>query len=379
MNKKLLSLAVGAALGATPLFAQADVVVYGQLNAEIASEDTDSGFAGSLSRSGSGNAIDALNRSDDSASTVDGTTMEDNKRGRLGIKASEKLANGLTAIAKFEWQVDTTDADSNDGDRESLVGLKGGFGEVQFGSLKAAYKYTGGVKYDPFVTTNLEARRYGGMLNGRFGQNSFLRNSIGYITPNMGGLKGWVTYSPDDGSSDNGRGTDQGDWSASLAYSAGNWEVFIAGTQDNGDGEDSINGRSGAVTTNGIAASTGDFTAYKIGGKFKFGNHTFLGQYEQAEDDANVANVDTIDMFFLGYHLQMGNNTFVAQYGDSTVEHVGGLNDQEGQYYALGLVHKMSKKTRVYGGYRKTEVDNVGGGTSNAEGDVVSLGLRVDF
>lgn len=375
MNKKLLSLAIGAALGAAPLFAQADVVVYGQLGAEIANEDTDTG-----PYSLDGRGIQGLNRSDDNAVTVNGVTMEDNKRGRLGIKASEKLANGMTAIAKFEWQVDTTDGNITDGQRDSYVGLKGNFGEVQFGSLKGAYKYTGGVTYDPFVTTNMEARRYGGMLTGVFGTNAFLRNSIGYMTPSFGGLKGWVTYSPDEGSSNNGRGTDKGDWTASLKYDGGNWEAFVAGTQDNADGETAINGGTGvSVTPNPLAAGSGDFTAWKVGGKYKLGNHTFLAQYEDAEDDAT--GVDKIKIFFVGYHLQMGNNTFVAQYGDSTVEYdASASSDQEGQYYALGLIHKMSKKTRVYGGYRKTEVDNAGGvAGSNPSGDVWSLGMRVDF
>lgn len=42
--------------------------------------------------------------------------------------------------------------------RDLMVGLKGGFGTLELGSLKSAYKYGGGVKYDPFVATMLEAR-----------------------------------------------------------------------------------------------------------------------------------------------------------------------------------------------------------------------------
>ena len=105
--------------------------------------------------------------------TTEGWTTEDNARGRFGIKASEDLGGGLTAIAKYEWKADTTDNKSGgniasvdiaesiigsdlngDGDstdivtvnvtsdasltsRESYVGLKGGFGTIMLGNLKS--------------------------------------------------------------------------------------------------------------------------------------------------------------------------------------------------------------------------------------------------
>ena len=349
MNKKLLSLAVGAAMGATPLFAQADVVVYGQLQAELATIDSDG-----VATAPDGVVVSRRGNDAFAGSDIDLRNMDDNKRGRLGVKAAEKLGNGMTAIAKFEWQVDTTLADPNDGTRESYVGLKGGWGTFTAGSLKSAYKYTGGVKYDPFVTTYLEARRHGGMSTGTFGHNAFMQDSLGY-EGKFGGVHVWATYSVDETGNGN---NDDGDYSASLAYSPGNWEVFVA-TAHNED-----NSGAGA-----------DYDAMKIGGKFKFGNNTILGQYEQTEDDAT--NVDG-EIWFLGYHLQFGNNTFVAQYGNGTAEYA--TTDQESDYYAIGLIHKMSKKTRVFTGYSKTELENSGGNAAaDGDRDAFTVGLRVDF
>jgi hypothetical protein len=45
--------------------------------------------------------------------------------------------------------------------RESMVGLRGGLGTLELGRLETPYKYSGGVKYDPFVATSLEARGAG--------------------------------------------------------------------------------------------------------------------------------------------------------------------------------------------------------------------------
>lgn len=355
MNKKLLSLAVGAALGAAPLFAQADVVVYGHLQAELAQIDSDA-----VATAPDGVVVQRRGNDGFGASEIDVRNFDDNKRGRLGVKASEKLGNGMTAIAKFEWQVDTTLGDPNDGDRESYVGLKGGWGTFTAGSLKSAYKYTGGVTYDPFVTTYLEARRHGGMSVGTFGHNAFMQDSIGY-EGKFGGFRVWATYSLDETGNGN---NDDGDYSASLTYGAGNWEAFVATAHN----EDNSTG------------ATFDYDAWKVGGKFGFGNNTFLAQYENTEQDTVGGSTDG-EIWFLGYHLKMGNNTLVAQYGNGTAEFGGaGLTDQESDYFALGVIHKMSKKTRVFAGYAKTELEN-SGGTSGDDGDrdAITVGMRVDF
>jgi predicted porin len=327
MNKKLLALAVGAALGTAPMMASAGVKVYGQAQVEIASED-----AGTASSQ---------------------TTVEDNARGRMGVKASEKLGNGMTAIAKFEWKIDTTEGGRDTGQRESFVGLKGGFGTLQLGNLKSGYKYTGGVKYDPFVATNLEARGTGGMSkgelgNGSFGHNSFMNNAIGYMSPKMGALSAWVTYSPDEAGTSKGS---DGDYTLGVKYKAKNFEVFVA-----------------AVNNDDAAGGDG----VKFGGQFKMGMHKISAQVENLSGNTGntaIGNVDA-DLWFVGYQGKFGNNILVAQFGNRDVD--GAANDTD--YYALGVIHKMSKQTRVFAGFRSTD-----GGTSATETDVFSIGMRKDF
>src|SRR3990167_11228870 len=86
MNKKLLAIAVGATLVAPMLAAQADVKVYGRIYAELASEKKGS------------------------PATFDGITQDDNQgEGRLGVKITEDLGNGLKAIGQIEWQLDIND------------------------------------------------------------------------------------------------------------------------------------------------------------------------------------------------------------------------------------------------------------------------------
>ncbi len=350
MNKKLLSVAIGAALGAAPLFAQADVVVYGQLQAELANINADNLSTDGVVLQGS------------QFNGFDGRNMDDFKRGRLGVKASEKLGNGMTAIAKFEWQVDTTQGDPNDGNRESYVGLKGGWGTFTAGALKSAYKYTGGVTYDAFITTYLEARRHGGMATGVFGQNGFMTDSLGY-EGKFGGFKIWATYSPDESAAGGPGGVDDGDYTASLSFNPGNWEAFVAVAHNEDNSPAGLN-----------------YDAWKVGGKYKFGNNTFLAQYEDTQQDMAGGGSNDGKIWFLGYHLQMGNNTLVAQYGNGKADVASSSIDQKDDYYAVGVIHKMSKKTRVFGGYAYTDVNDANG-VASADGnrDAWTVGMRVDF
>jgi len=77
---------------------------------------------------------------------VNGVTTVDNWQARrhascFGIKGNRDLGNGLSAVYKFEWQVDyEQSADAGLDRRNMYVGLKGGFGEVQFVSAWFSFK-----------------------------------------------------------------------------------------------------------------------------------------------------------------------------------------------------------------------------------------------
>ncbi|GMR20571.1 MAG: trimeric porin PorB [Gammaproteobacteria bacterium] len=386
MNKKLLLAAFSAALVA-PLAANAGITVYGHMNAELAQETSVIDTNG-----------DGVNNGDDHG----GFTVEDNARGRVGIKGSEDLGGGLKGIAQAEWKIDTTQGGQGVGQRVAYAGLKGGFGTFQIGKLKTPYKYFGGVKYDPFVTTNLEARKNGGMSGGSagkfdgadasssFGHNSFQADSLGYISPNWGGLKIWAvlgldqkgddrnkedTCTDDDGCTGAGGGN-YGDYQLGLKYGmkgAVPWEVgFVQNL--NASRDDTTAGR-------------GDVVAFKVFGSvgFKTGGlkHKIVLQNEGITESQNAAGASerTEGLLFLGYHLGLGKTTIVAQGSTGVVDYdVVGGEDQTVQYLAVGAVHKFSKKTRVYGGYRSSTWTDFGG-TLDAEKaeTAITVGIRKDL
>ncbi len=334
MNKKLIAIVAGASL-ALPMAASADVSVYGAAQVEIASFDRDQ-----ASVTGS--------------EVTDGIDLVDNARGRFGVKASEDLGNGLKGIANFEWKVDTVDNDSDSTSKASLtgrtalVGLTGGFGTFVMGNLKSPYKYAGGVKYDPFVATTLEARGNAGMSGKESGvsyagHNGFVPDTIAYVTPKIaGGFVAQLAYGPSE---------DDGAIVTSFMYKQKNWEAFVA-TFDAGD---RIN-------------LTQSYSTVKFGGQFKMGNHKISAQIENADDEVKGTEPTYA---FVGYQGKFGSNTLVAQFGQRDDDTAA---DEGTSYASIGVIHKFSKTTRVFGGFRSTSPD-----AENTDETVISVGLRKDF
>ncbi len=214
--------------------------------------------------------------------------------------------------------------------------------------MKSAYKYTGGVKYDPFVATLIEARGANGMSggelgNGQYGHNSFLGNAIGYMSPKIGGgFTGWATFSPDEGA---GSG---GDYSFGLQFAQKAWEVFVAG-----------------VRNDETVGAGGD--AIKFGGMYKFGNFKVVGQYETLSFE--TAGTPDTDIYFVGGQAKFGNNVLVAQFGNK--DPGGAASDLD--YFTIGLIHNLSKKTRLTAGFRSYDT------SATTETETFAVGMRMKF
>lgn len=346
-NKKLLTMAIGATLIAPGLAAQADVKIYGQIYGELASEKK--------------------------GTTFSGTTQDDDQgNGRLGVLVSEDLGNGLKAIGNIEWSVDVSDncaAPSATGTscavftkRVGNVGIAGGFGEIAMGTFHVAYKTTGGVLYDPFVATSLQARpgtptsnvSGGGMSGSDFGHGAYVDHMVQYKTPNFGGFTAQVQYSFDEGTSGTATGN-KGDTAVGLKYGTKDWEVIWAYAKD----ADTDNNKSNGKT---------DKSNKKIGGKVKFGAFTVAGQYEY---DAQLGTLDAADgkYLFLSGAYQIGAWTPVLNYGKYNAD----AANKDATYTALGVKYAFSKNATGILGYRKTNADD---NTKDTKSTVLGLELK---
>ena len=188
MNKKLVAVAV-AGLLAAPMAAQAqtaNVTLYGRLNLDmevIINAKNDNTAPGN-------NAKQNIYRVNSNSS-------------RLGVRGSEALGGGLSAIFQIESSVAPTNGGglgATLGTRETFVGLQGGWGTAKMGYFLGPYDDIAPIWGSvPTLITGILGTsalwsntgwggnsQYGGAFDDR------LANSVRYDTPNIAGFTGSI-------------------------------------------------------------------------------------------------------------------------------------------------------------------------------------------
>lgn len=175
MNKKLMAVAVAGALAAPAMaFAQASTVqIYGLLNAEYGFVNQPDTAAGASRHNADGLRSGAS---------------------RIGFKGEEKLGSGMSAWFQCESDIrflaGTNTATAAAGswcDRNSAIGLKGGFGNFFVGTWDTPIKQAVAATRILNETGFLGAQHL--LLSGAiFDGSKRVNMSLNYVTPNFGGF-----------------------------------------------------------------------------------------------------------------------------------------------------------------------------------------------
>lgn len=364
MNKKLLTAAIGAALVAGPMLAQADVKLYGKLHVSVDYLDA---RASTQPHSGK-------------------TSTVSSNASRWGISVSEKLGGGLTAIGKLEQGIDATGETAAQGVRNRYVGLKGKFGQVLAGTHDTPLK-------EISRTTELFPEYVGDSRNlvgvGGLGWDLRPANAIRYDSPSLNGFVANYLHSTDStattGVEDNRRRLD----SIGVKYAKGPLYVAYA--------RESHRVGIAAATTYSQTSETGD----RLGASYNFGAFKLVAMWQDVKDLGGTVTGDTSikrKTWGVGGAYTAGNNVFKAQYykAGSTNATAGTSIDNSGaKMWAIGWDHLFSKTTKAYIAYAKTDNDAAGAFTVNGNSDGVhgdkvttgtggdpaawSVGMIVDF
>jgi predicted porin len=355
MKKQLLAAAVATAIAA-PMAASADVTVYGLLHYSIDSYDLDNNTAGAWAGTGS----DAL------ATGYDGSAVNSHTS-RFGIKGSEDLGNGLSAVFQMEFDISGDDLGGVNNNRNTYVALAGSWGVAGIGQVDTPFKSS---------TASLD------IFNEQVGDNNQLffddvraQDAVFYMSPNWNGFSfvGAVVIPSRDNDADGIEAT-----SIAAMYSNGPWYASLAYEDISGEYVDALYSGVGAVT-DGM-----DYDKWRLGlGWTANGWHVgFI--YEDREID----NLDTLGLDNDGESWQLsasytaGNNTFKVAYGeaDGAVNSSGAtFNVDDAEAWSIGIDHKLSNRTKVYAAYADYNDDGQGGATTDNGADVLSLGIVHTF
>lgn len=292
----------------------------------------------------------------------EGTVLENNFS-LLGVKGSEKIADGIDVVYQMEFQVEnTTQTKDKSGDdvvfkaRNTFLGLKTAAGTVLVGRNDTVFKQAeGGV--DLFGNSNADIDRLvGGQTRSADG--------IWYYSPKIADLVTInATYLMEDNHASD---KEQYAFSATVGdkkFKAQNYYVAAAYNK----------GISGIDAYRGVAqVKLGDF---KVGGLFQNSESVVDGS-----EDGNT--------YFVNVAYNLNGVNLKAEYGKdeagfgkySRLANNG--TDIDAQVITVGADYRVAKSTLVYGHYAMYEGDykNAGGVTVDLEDDdVFTVGVRYDF
>jgi predicted porin len=321
-TKKIVA---GAALLALAAAAQAQVKVYGSVEATVGSFKAPGQKA--VTKVDSGQMMTSF----------------------LGFSGSEDLGGGL----KAEFVLETFLATDNGGvvpnnagqywGRGSNIALSGGFGKVALGQYDNAL-FTYGYTYNPFGSsmgfspTMRHFYSLGSLGNAKgaaLGVDTGWVNSITYETPTIAGFAANLQVTPKETSAAGAKNS----VTVGASYNAGPFSAGLAYM----DADDQ---------QSAAAAYTKDQKVTSLGASYDFGVAKAFGQYTVVNNA--VAADETI--FQVGASAPVtAAGTVLASYGQYKTKN-GGTKDT---IFSLGYDHMISKRTDVYAVISNEKVTNV--------------------
>lgn len=332
MKKTLVALAALAVVGAAS--AQSFVKISGMVDATF--------------QYGSGDVANkyALGNSGLNSSELVFSSMEDLGGGlRAGFILSAGINNDNGTGSSLSMNNQASGNSASGGlifNRRSYLQLMGNFGEFRAGRDYTPVFWLEAI-YDPFGINGVGTSRafqggaaYTGVVAVR------ASNSVGYITPSMGGFKVWL------------QGYMGENLDNTAAYHAGNGGSVLA-TYDNGPV--SVGLGYGATST---GAGT-DTQVANLGGTYDFGVAK-LNAYVQRNEATNRPDIFG---YLVGGSIPMGPGYFRASVSRSDNDTAN--TDQ----YAVGYVYNFSKLTQMY--VTLATVRNDGGAAAALNGAVTTV------
>lgn len=365
MKKSLITLAVLAASSAA--MAQSSVTVYGRVDASVGNEKT-------TERNASGVVTNELSKNQQFNGSDAGLTGS-----RWGLLGTEDLGGGLKAVFKLEnrFSVDTGASADPYFSGDAYVGLSGNFGTVKFGRTYSvlddvrALAVSQNVFDSAFTPTSsvYRVKRDGTGTSSSNDYSSKSANMIRYESPVFNGFSFGVNFAMDEKLTDaditkNGmRST-----GLMLRYKQGPLEVAL--------------GHSKEDMYSTPASNVNDRKYTALSAAYDFGVVRVSGGYNRRSGDTQVANNATItdgkdSEYTLGVTMPMGAFAFSGGYASSTVKEAG-ATVAKASGFGLGMTYSLSKRTRLYAGYRDYATKD-SAGVKRLASRLYAAGIRHDF
>ena len=350
MNKKLLAIAVGAAV-AFPAVALADgPTVYGKVNVDL-------------------KQVSVKPKQPAGSPVQDDQWELESNASRIGFKGEYDLdVANLKAIYQAEFQINVDDGAGPFSQRNIFAGLKGGFGTVKAGRFDTPTKEAQG-KVDLFNDLD------GDIGNLMAGENR-MANIIQYSTPKLGDM---VTINAAFIPAEN---TDIDDYGTTLKNENGLADstsisavletggLYAAVSMDS-DIDDDLEFDDQANAGNTINLT-------RLVGAYKFGDLQLGAIYQIAKE----ADKDTVSnktgeetSTFISASFGIDRIKLKAQYGVTDAE----VSKDTATGYSLGADYKLAKASKAFVYYTAYDIDYDAVGVKNDEQTSLGVGIEHKF
>src|SRR6185312_245716 len=285
---------------------------------------------------------------------------------RFGVRGTEALGGGLSAIFLIESSINGDTNSGNLGGRETFVGFQGPWGAFKMGQflmpLDDMHPIFGNVPtYTTSILSTADIWAQGTLSKADGGFDARLGNSLRYSSPSFSGLTFDAQVALRDGSGATGPNT--GDHPSELRH-AYSW------------GANEINNKVRGPDLN-------DYDLTLTGG-YNFGIVRPALLYERIKYDTPSGDLKR-DMWGISATVPMGPGTWYAFWGhagngkgsaaDGT--RVGGLAkgpDTATDQWEISYTYPFSKRTQVYAGYVKLDNDSNASYTFNINAYPIGVG-----
>ena len=378
MNKKLVAAALGLAFAA-PVFADSsNVTLYGRVH----------------------QALDHQSTSTAGADRGGNFALED-VSSRFGIRGTEDLGGGLSAIFAYEFSVGA-DANAGVGGRHSYIGLKGAWGTFVAGKQDGGNESVSPLYTQASLTGGVSNQ--GGPLTTIGGGVASLSNTVAISrtqrTDNSFGYKTSIA-----GVAIEARHALRGSNDAANNGAAGTFSVnpttgaivqAAPGVKENGVRESEVAAtyKVGALTIGGgfqlfdqqgqdpTVATAPERTVQGVA-SYNFGSFTLAGLVAQTKlYGTNAANnEDSNTEYLLSATVPLSANSgLFGAYADSERNNVvAGAGPTELTQAQVAYYYDFSKRTRSYVGFNRLTSENVVGPRVETDTDNFTIGLRHNF
>ncbi|MHB1950577.1 MAG: porin [Acidiferrobacteraceae bacterium] len=360
MNKRLISLALGAALAAGSLAAQAGVKVGGYANVSLDRLSSQE-VAGGPTANGSFVSSNASNV------VITGTTdLGDGLSGIVSVQSFLSMGSDGSAAP-------ISGVNDGVGLGDTYAGVKGGWGMLAAGKNDSPIKILGR-ELDLFNneigdSRNLISADGAGVATNGFDQRP--GHTIFYVSPNLSGLLVRLAYTAENSASDTAPGASQPSNTPTGKAITDDFSVtYNNGPMMGGVAYEVHSDNTYAATAAGLAEER----AWRVGGSFNMSPVRVVALYQ---NDRNLGGESGANLNVWGVGAgvalpgvsMLGHNTIKVQYYKTAG--VSGINNSGAHLIDVGLDHAISHKATVYLDYSKVSNESAanysdfGGGHGN--------------